>query len=32
MIPDDIKLKKRTALISLIIGFLMFFGKLGAYL
>jgi cation diffusion facilitator family transporter len=27
----DIKLKKKAALISLIIGFLMFFGKLGAY-
>ena len=32
MNPDDIKIKKRAALISLIIGFLMFFGKLGAYL
>lgn len=32
MNPADITIKKRAALISLIIGFLMFFGKLGAYI
>lgn len=32
MNPDEINLKKRAALISLIIGFLMFFGKVGAYI
>jgi len=32
MAPDNTTIKKRAALISLIIGFLMFFGKLSAYL
>ena len=32
MINPDVKLKKKAALISLIIGFLMFAGKMGAYL
>ncbi|HJY62721.1 MAG TPA: cation diffusion facilitator family transporter [Ignavibacteria bacterium] len=32
MNPDTTRIKKRAALISLIIGFLMFFGKMGAYL
>src|SRR4030095_12045110 len=32
MNPPEISIKKRAALISLIIGFLMFFGKVGAYI
>jgi cation diffusion facilitator family transporter len=32
MILNEIQIKKRAALISLIIGFLMFIGKMGAYL
>jgi cation diffusion facilitator family transporter len=32
MISAELKLKKKAALISLVIGFLMFFGKVGAYL